>query len=238
MSIVEWNSSGSSVPAPVPNGSANGLPRALSIDEMNVAGDAGDIVDDTDNEEGHKNGNGHNGAEVHVNGNGQTKNIPGGNGKVRHNNHRLIFHRLATVRRQQGVSQRNIARRLNVDVNTIRQQEEETTDLPLSMLYQWQKILEVPISELLVDNDAPLSAPVMERARMVKVMKTVAAIAEKAQTPSMQRLLQMLCSQLLEIMPELTDVAPWHTVGQRRTLEEYGRVVERQLPDDIFRRRS
>jgi hypothetical protein len=66
----------------------------------------------------------------------------------------------------------------------------------------------------------------------------VAAIAEKAQTPSMQRMLQMLCSQLLEIMPELTDVAPWHTVGQRRTLEEYGRVVERQLPDDIFRRRS
>ena len=140
------------------------------------------------------------------------------------------------MRRQQGISQRNIARRLSIDIATVREQEEETTDLPLSALYLWQRILEVPIAELLVDSNAPLSPPVFERARMVKVMKTVAAIAEKAETPSMKRLLQMLIEQLLEIMPELTDVAPWHTVGQRRTLDEYGRVVERQLPDDMFRR--
>ena len=37
---------------------------------------------------------------------------------------------------------------------------------------------------------------------------------------------------------ELVDVSPWHTVGQRRTLEDYGRVVERQLPDDVLRRMS
>jgi len=146
------------------------------------------------------------------------------------------LHRLAAVRRQQGLSQRNIARRLNLDISEARLQEEETTDLPLSILYQWQKVLEVPIAELLVDSDAPLSPPVMERARMVKVMKTVAAIVEKATTPSMKRMVQMLCNQMLEIMPELADVAPWHTIGQRRTLDEYGRVVERQLPDDMFRR--
>jgi transcriptional regulator with XRE-family HTH domain len=155
-----------------------------------------------------------------------------------HNGNARPLHRLGSVRRQQGVSQRNIARRLNIDISLVRRQEEETTDLPLSVLYQWQKILEVPIAEMLVDSDAPLSPPVMERARMVKVMKTVAAIVEKAETASMKRMVQMLCNQLLEIMPELTDVAPWHTVGQRRTLEEYGRVVERQQPDDMFRRRS
>ncbi len=148
------------------------------------------------------------------------------------------LHRLATVRRQQGVSLRNMARRMNVDMSTIREQEDETADLPLSVLYQWQKILEVPIAELLVDMNSPLSPPVMERARMVKVMKTVAAITEKANTPSLKRLLQMLCEQLREIMPELTDVAPWHSVGQRRTLEEYGRAVERQMPDSVFRRRA
>ena len=148
------------------------------------------------------------------------------------------LHRLATVRRQQGVSLRNMARRMNVDMSTVRQQEEETADLPLSVLYQWQKILEVPIAELLVDINSPLSPPVMERARMVKVMKTVAAIMEKANTPSLKRLLQMLCEQLREIMPELTDVAPWHSVGQRRTLDEYGRAVERQMPDSVFRRRA
>jgi hypothetical protein len=79
---------------------------------------------------------------------------------------------------------------------------------------------------------------VMQRAQMVKVMKTVAAIVEKAEAPAIKRMLQMLCNQLLEIMPELADVAPWHTVGQRRTLDEYGRAVERQQSDDIFRHRS
>jgi transcriptional regulator with XRE-family HTH domain len=162
-----------------------------------------------------------------LNGNGNT--LP-------HNNGTRSLHRLAAVRRQQGVSLRNIARRLNLDVGVARQQEEETTDLPLTVLYQWQQVLDVPIAELLVDSESPLSPPVMERARMVKVMKTVAAIVEKANTPPMKRLVQMLCDQLLEIMPELADVAPWHTVGQRRTLEEYGRVVERQLPDDMFRK--
>jgi hypothetical protein len=146
------------------------------------------------------------------------------------------LHRLGEVRRQQGVSPRNMARRLNCDISKIREQEEETADLPLSVIYEWQRILEVPIAELLVDSDSPLSPPVLERARMVKVMKTVAAICEKAETPSLKRLLQMLCEQLLEIMPELTDVAPWHTVGQRRTLDEYGRAVERQMPDEMFRK--
>src|SRR5262249_31481546 len=127
---------------------------------------------------------------------------------------------------------------LNVDLATVRQQEDETADLPLSVLHMWQQVLEVPIAELLVDNDGPLSAPVLERARMVKVMKTVAAIVEKARSPSIKRLLQMLCNELVEIMPELNDVAPWHSIGQRRTLDEYGRAVERQMPDDMFRRNS
>jgi transcriptional regulator with XRE-family HTH domain len=153
-------------------------------------------------------------------------------------NSKRELHRLAAVRRQQGISQRNMARRMNVDISTVRLQEEETTDLPLSVLYLWQKILEVPVAELLVDSDGPLSPPVMQRARMVKVMKTVAAIVEKAESPSLKRLLQMLCEQLLEIMPELVDVAPWHAVGQRRTLDEYGRAVERQMSDDVFRNRS
>jgi transcriptional regulator with XRE-family HTH domain len=162
---------------------------------------------------------------------GRGANLQNGNGKRE-------LHRLAAVRRQQGISQRNMARRMNVDISTVRLQEEETTDLPLSVLYLWQTILEVPVAELLVDSDGSLSPPVMQRARMVKVMKTVAAIVEKAESPSLKRLLQMLCDQLLEIMPELVDVAPWHAVGQRRTLDEYGRAVERQMSDDVFKNRS
>jgi transcriptional regulator with XRE-family HTH domain len=148
------------------------------------------------------------------------------------------LHRLGAVRKQQGISQRNVARRLGVEVAEVCEQEQELADLPLSVLYAWQRILEVPVAELLVDSDAPLSPPVLDRARLVKVMKTAAAIMEKAQSNSLKRLVTMMVEQLLEIMPELREVAAWHTIGQRRTLDDYGRAVERQLPDDLLRRMS
>ncbi|HEY2146605.1 MAG TPA: hypothetical protein VGH32_01630 [Pirellulales bacterium] len=118
------------------------------------------------------------------------------------------------------------------------EQEQEEADLPLSVIYAWQRVLDVPVAELLVDSDAPLSPPVMERARLVKLMKTAAAIMEKAHSNSLKRLVTMMVEQLLEIMPELRDVSAWHTIGQRRTLDDYGRAVERQLPDDLLRRMS
>jgi hypothetical protein len=46
----------------------------------------------------------------------------------------------------------------------------------------------------------------------------------------------MLVEQILEIMPELRDVTPWNTVGQRRTLDDVGRTARYSMPDDIFRR--
>jgi hypothetical protein len=44
----------------------------------------------------------------------------------------------------------------------------------------------------------------------------------------------MLEQQLIELMPELKDVAPWHSVGQRRSPNELGRIAERVLPDTYF----
>jgi transcriptional regulator with XRE-family HTH domain len=146
------------------------------------------------------------------------------------------LHRLAEVRQQQGVSHRNVARRLGIDLKSVRHQERETTDLPLSVLYQWQQVLEVPIADLLLDNDGPISPLVLQRARMVKLMKTAAAIHDKAESNSVRRLVQMLMDQLIEIMPELKEVGPWHSVGQRRTLDDYGRVVEQPVAEEVFRR--
>jgi transcriptional regulator with XRE-family HTH domain len=147
------------------------------------------------------------------------------------------MHRLAEVRRQQGVSLRNVARRLEVDVSVVREQECETADLTLGDLYRWQQILEVPITELLVEEEGPLSTPVLQRAQLVKLMKTAAAMMEKSASTSLRRMVQMLVDQLLEIMPELKDVGPWHAVGRRRTLDEYGRAVERQISDELLKRK-
>jgi hypothetical protein len=45
---------------------------------------------------------------------------------------------------------------------------------------------------------------------------------------------ETLVSQLVEIMPELKDVSPWHTYGQRRSLDEVGRVMERRCSDAVL----
>ena len=78
---------------------------------------------------------------------------------------------------------------------------------------------------LLVEADEPLSRPVMERARMVRLMKTAAALLEAAPTAPVRRMAENLVEQLNEIMPELKEVSAWHSVGQRRSLDEYGRIM-------------
>jgi hypothetical protein len=71
---------------------------------------------------------------------------------------------------------------------------------------------------------------------MVKLMKTAAAIREQIGEEQAGRLIGQLIEQILEIMPELADVTPWHTVGQRRTLDEVGRTARDTVPDELFRR--
>lgn len=142
------------------------------------------------------------------------------------------LHRIRTVRRLQGVSLRTAARQLGTTVSHVRIQENESTDLKLSELYRWQAVLDVPLEELLVESTLPLSRPVTERARLVLVMKTAAAILEVASTPQLVRLAERLVDQLVELMPELREVGPWHSIGRRRSLEEYGRIAEQCFSDD------
>jgi hypothetical protein len=118
----------------------------------------------------------------------------------------------------------------------VRRQEQADCDLRISELHRWQQVLEVPVAELLVEGDGQLSGPVLERSRMVKLMKTAAALRERTAGSPLGRIVQMLVDQVLEIMPELADVTPWHTVGQRRTLDELGRTGRCPVPEDLFRR--
>lgn len=147
-----------------------------------------------------------------------------------------VLHRIAEVRRQQGVTLRNVARRLGIPLPVVRRQEQGDCDLRLSDLFRWQEVLEVPVAELLVEGDGQLSGPVLERSRMVKLMKTVAAIRERSRDPAVVRMVAMLVEQILEIMPELADVTPWHSVGQRRTRDELGRTARQVVSEDVFRR--
>lgn len=145
------------------------------------------------------------------------------------------LHRLREVREQQGLALRRVAQLMGAESRELRREELPTTDLLLSRLYQWQQALDVPVGELLVDSASMLSAPVLARARLVRIMKTVTALKEKAATTALQALVDSLEQQMLEIMPELSGIHPWQAVGQRRSLEEVGRIAERPYSADTWR---
>jgi transcriptional regulator with XRE-family HTH domain len=144
------------------------------------------------------------------------------------------LHRIADVRKRQGISVRSVARRMSTSIDQVRRQEEPECDLLLSELLRWQQALEVPVADLLVESESPLSEPVLTRARLLRIMKTVRAIKETAASSSIQRFATMLENQLVEVMPELKDVSAWHSIGQRRSPNELGRIAERPLPDSFF----
>jgi transcriptional regulator with XRE-family HTH domain len=146
------------------------------------------------------------------------------------------LHRISEVRRQQKVSLRSVARATGTPEHVLRQQEKESSDITLNELYAWQAALQVPVEDLLMEPERPLSRPVMERARLVRLMKTAAAIRENSDSERIERLAHTLAEQLIEVMPELAEVSPWHAVGQRRTLDEYGRAAERMYPDHLLER--
>ena len=144
------------------------------------------------------------------------------------------MHRIREVRKQQNVSPRTVARRMGTSIEVVQAQEQADADLTLSDLYRWQCALGVPVADLLVDLDAPLSTPVLQRSRLLKIMKTVRSIHDEAKSKAVERMAETLAEQLTEIMPELREVSPWHSVGQRRTLDELGRVAEQTYSDCMF----
>ena len=139
---------------------------------------------------------------------------------------------LGSARRRQEVSVRCIAQRLGRTVDEVRQQEDECADLLLSELYRWQAALDVPIQELLNEPSDALSPRIQMRAQLLKVMKTVKSLSREAKSDEMRRSVQFLTEQLLEIMPELKDVAPWPAIGHRRRADEVGRIGENVIPDN------
>jgi transcriptional regulator with XRE-family HTH domain len=142
------------------------------------------------------------------------------------------LHRIQEVRCRQGMSLRSAARQLGTDVRSVRAQEQPGSDLRLSDLYRWHAILDVPIDELLSELAVPLSRPVAERAKLVRIMKTAQTLRDGAKTPAQRRMADNLVEQLVDLMPELAEVSPWHSVGVRRSLDDLGRIAEQTIDDN------
>ncbi len=127
------------------------------------------------------------------------------------------LHRISEVRQQQGLSLRTISRRSGLEAKELRRQEAADCDLTLSQLKVWQKALDVPLVDLLEDESQSLSRPVKERAKMVRIMKTVVSLCEACESNvRLQRLTAMLREQILDLMPELEEIGGWPQCGSRR----------------------
>jgi transcriptional regulator with XRE-family HTH domain len=143
--------------------------------------------------------------------------------------------RLAIVRRQEGVSRRTIARRLGIGLREVQAQEQESADLPLSTLYRWREILDVPISELLEEDVGDLSPPIMFRAKLLQVMRMAVTIYQRTRSAATRRMAQFIAQRLIEIMPELKDTSPWPAVGKSCKRRELGRAARLRPPADLMR---
>ena len=138
------------------------------------------------------------------------------------------LHRLKAVRRRQGLSRQRLAERMNVTIEKVRQQESETADLPLSVLYAWQKALDVPLTELLEEPSDALVSPILERSQLLRLTKTVLVVLERARQATIRRMAQSMHEQLVEMMPELANVIPWRADGKRRRRRESAVTAQRR----------
>jgi len=143
------------------------------------------------------------------------------------------LHRLKEIRNQQDISIRSLSRRMNVTASEVRMQEEPDFDLRLSTLYRWQQALGVPAAELLVEADDGLSAPIQLRARLLRMMKTIATILDQPQTDRTINLIANLKSDILEVMPEVEKVDRWHGSSSDRS-GDIAAAVLRQIDDAFF----
>jgi transcriptional regulator with XRE-family HTH domain len=128
---------------------------------------------------------------------------------------RRRLHRLSEVRRREGLTRRQLARRMGISLGEVRRQEKASADITLSDLYRWQQALDVPITELLSEPSAELSPPVELRAHLLRVMKTARSIEAGARQVTVRRLAAMLVEQLVEVMPELEGTPSWPTGDSR-----------------------
>jgi transcriptional regulator with XRE-family HTH domain len=118
------------------------------------------------------------------------------------------LHRVRTVRLQQEVSLRTAARHMESSIPQVRVQEQETSDVRITDLHRWQEALDVPLAELLEESDEPLSPGVQQRAQMIRVMKTAAALQQRAETMEVAAMAEALVAELVEAMPGATGLPP------------------------------
>ena len=142
--------------------------------------------------------------------------------------------RIAEVMQQEGVTPRGLARRLRTTRSKVVDAMDPSYDMRLSDLYRWRKALHVPASELLSESSESFASPIAQRARLVRIMRTVRSIQETSAEDPVQRLASHLAEKLTEIMPELKYVGAWPIKGKQRKAHELGEIAYKVVPSQLI----
>lgn len=142
------------------------------------------------------------------------------------------LHRIGEIRRSQCLSLSYCARKLGLTTQEARVQEDPASDLTLSQILAWQEILDVPLSEMIVQDNV-LEDPIRNRALLLKVMKTAKQIKKNASDSRIKHMSVTLVDQLVELMPELSEVSSWPDIGQSHENKDYGQAVYRRFDTDV-----
>lgn len=148
----------------------------------------------------------------------------------------VVLHRLAEVRRAKGIPRRVLARRLGITVQELRVKE-ESADVPISTLCYWASVLNVSVTELVVEPDKALSPTHLPRLQGARLMKVASKLRDRSHRAGIQRLAQTFVEQLAEILPDLEQVA---NRNHRRSQQVDGQRqanVPPGLTEQIFIRR-
>jgi len=147
----------------------------------------------------------------------------------------VVMHRLAEVRRAKGMPCRVLAERLGISVQELRVKE-ESADVPISTLCYWASVLDVPITELVVEPDKSFAPTRLPRLKAARLMEVAAKLRDRSRRASIQRLAQTFVEQLTEILPDLEQVAQKNHRQPRRSGRPPRTAVPR-LSERVFLRR-
>ena len=157
-----------------------------------------------------------------------------GNGSGNGNGSRKPLHRIGQIRSQQDISVRALARKMDLSASQIRIQEDPNCDISLSSLYRWQQALNVPAVELLVEPGECLSSPIQIRARLLRMMKTIATLLAEPQSVRTTDMIENLKTEILAVMPEVEHVDRWHGCSTSRDGGDVAAAVLRQIDDALL----
>ena len=131
------------------------------------------------------------------------------------------LHCLRDARCRKKISKETVASHLGIDVALVELLENESTDIPLSLLHEWKKLLDVPFGELLIDEEGLMYDTRYIQDQLDSMLKTALKIAQQSKHGPVKHMVNNLIDQLLQIMPELHEVLLQNNSKKPSLLEEY-----------------